>query len=84
MTNSRHGRSPFVICHFVICHADEPQASPLLNCYPRSAPGIIDAANELNWNNSILPGTTKRTDLSSEGNAPTSPFFSIPVLGAGH
>jgi hypothetical protein len=46
--------------------------------------GIIDAANELNWNNPILPGTMKRTDLSSEGNAPTSHFFSILVLAAGH
>jgi hypothetical protein len=45
--------------------------------------GIIDAAYELNWNKSILPGTTKRTDLSSERNAPTFRCFSILAPGVG-
>ena len=62
-----------------------PGLKPSLIRSPRAlAIGIIDAANELNWNKSILPGTTKRTDLSSEGNVPTFRCFSILAPGVGH
>jgi hypothetical protein len=49
MTNSR---MHLPICHFVICHADEPQASSrpassLLICYSPSLAGIIVAVTGL-------------------------------------
>jgi hypothetical protein len=42
-------RAASVICHlsFVICHADELQASPLLVCYSVSLSGIMVAVNGL-------------------------------------
>jgi hypothetical protein len=61
-----------------------PGLKPFLIRSPRAlAIGIIDAANELDWNKSILPGTTNPTDLSSEGNAPTFRCFSILAPGVG-
>ena len=42
MTNSPHGRPAFVICH-----ADELQASPLLVCYSVSLSGTMLAVNSL-------------------------------------